>query len=70
MTGMDASFVHELVRTFSTADRQLLMLRYAEKCSPVEISMVLEMSEREVIDRLCEIRHRAAQALKQRRVVT
>lgn len=69
MHGMEASIVRELTRTFSTADRQLIMLRYAEQCSPVEISAVLEMSEREVINRLSDIRHRAAQAIAGRRLV-
>ena len=63
MNGTDARFVKELAATLDRTERHILMLRYVEELTPIEIAAVLELSEQAVIDTLAAMRRRTAQAI-------
>ena len=49
--------LEEVFRTLSQVDRQILMLHWAEDLTPFEISYVLNVPEREVLDTMAGLRH-------------
>ena len=63
MQGTDDSFAASVFGTLDLLDRQILVLRYAEKLSVQEIAMILSCSHGEVEHRLNQIRDRTRAAL-------
>lgn len=56
--------VKELVQDFSLAERQMLMLHWAEEMSPSEIGQVLDLPELCVMESINDIRQRVSRAVR------
>ncbi len=56
--------VKELVQDFSLAERQMLMLHWAEEMSPGEIGHVLDLPESSNTESLDDIRRRVSRAVR------
>ena len=64
----NAEPVNAFVGTLSRIERQILMLHYAEELRPIEIGLVLDLSQSQVERMLLNVQDRARVALHGRRV--
>jgi DNA-directed RNA polymerase specialized sigma24 family protein len=63
MEGKDASFVQQLVATFSKTERTIIALHYVEDLTLHEIGLVLDLPTHQVEAILSAIRQRTREAL-------
>jgi 5-deoxy-D-glucuronate isomerase len=63
-----AESVNTFVGTLSRVERQILMLHYAEELRPIEIGLVLDLSQSQVERMLMNVQDRARVALHDRRI--
>ena len=66
MAGTDTQFVMSFVKALSRIERQLLMLYYAERLTPAEIGLVLNIAEARVTAMLDDLVERVRAALRQK----
>ena len=64
MKSTQAKNVRELIATFSTLERQMLILHWAEEMKPVEIELIFGLDEGSVCKMLHDIKQRMQKALR------
>jgi DNA-directed RNA polymerase specialized sigma24 family protein len=66
MEGMDASFLEQLVATFTRIERTIIALHYVEELTLQEIGLVLDVPTHDVELILSRLRQRTRDALADR----
>jgi len=64
MNGTEATAMRSMVQSLCRTDRLVLILTYAEQLTPAEISLVLDLSEPEVLRRQSSLYDRAREVVR------